>query len=228
MGRTFSGEGPGSQTPDGCSVLLYRDLPYMGELEEVIEVFQPGISVLELGCGTGRLCARLVQLGCTVAGVDESAEMLAYIPEGIQAVQSKIEDLDLQEKYDSVLLASHLINHPDGAVREAFVRCAARHLKQTGRLVAKRHSAAWLESAETGPAGTAGGSSVHIEAVSRRAGLVSMTLRYELGGQTWRHSFSAKPLSEAEVEELLLQHALQHVQWRGDQRLWAVATAGDA
>lgn len=113
MRHSFTGEGPGAQTPDGCSVVLYRDLPYMGELEEVIDQFRPGMSVLELGCGTGRLCSRLVEVGCTVTGVDESSEMLACLPPQIHAVQSKVEDLDLARTYDVVLLASHLINHSD-------------------------------------------------------------------------------------------------------------------
>jgi SAM-dependent methyltransferase len=228
MGHSFSGEGPGIQTPDGCSVSLYLALPYMGELEEVIDLFQPSVSVLELGCGTGRLCSRLLEIGCTVTGVDESPEMLACLPEQVHAVQSKVEALDLEKRYDIVLLASHLINHPDAEVREAFVRCAKRHLNAEGRFVVKRHSVAWLESAKVGLAGEAGGSAVHIEAVDREAGVVHMRLRYELGVQTWSHSFSTTPLSEAEVETLLSRHGFRAVWWVGKNRLWAVAETSDA
>lgn len=228
MRHTFSGEGPGAQTPDGCSVSLYRDLPYMGELEEVIDQFQPGMSVLELGCGTGRLCSRLVEGGCSVTGVDESSEMLTCLPPQVHAVQSQVETLNLRRTYDVVLLASHLINHPDMDVREAFVRGARRHLQPGGLLVLKRHNVEWLASAQVGLAGQAHGSAVFVEAVTREPGLVHMTLRYELGGQSWRHSFATTPLSEADVETLLHRCAFRAVQWQGKQNLWAVAEAGSA
>lgn len=227
MENFFSGAGPGIQTPDGCSVSLYQALPYMGELEEVINLFEPGMAVLELGCGTGRLCSRLLEVGCVVTGVDESAEMLALLPQQVNAVQSKLEELDLKKRYDIVLLASHLINHPDAEVRDAFAQCASRHLKNGGRFIVKRHSAAWLESAEVGFMSEVEGNAMHIEEIKREAGVVHMRLRYELGAQTWRHSFSTLPLSETDVETILSRHDFRTVRWLGKQRLWAVAGAGD-
>lgn len=223
MLKTFSGTGPGVQTPDGCSVSLYQELPYMGELEEVIDIFEPGMSVLELGCGTGRLCSRLLELGCSVTGVDESSEMLACLPEQVHAVRSKVEDLNLEGRYDIVLLASHLINHPEAQVREAFVRCAGLRLNASGRFLIKRHNVTWLDTAKVGLVGTAGGSSVYVEAVKRELGIVHMTLRYELGDQTWSHSFSTTPLSERDIESLLGRHNFSTLRWLGSQRLWAVA-----
>jgi SAM-dependent methyltransferase len=229
MSHPFSGTGPGGQTPDGCSVALYRALPYLGELDEVLDVFQPGMAVLELGCGTGRLCQPLLDRGCNVTGVDESAEMLAALPAPMQAVQSRLQDLALPTRHDAVLLASHLINHPDAQVREDFVRCAARHLRAGGRLVLKRHNVDWLHTAVVGPAGQAGGSTLFVEAVARDTSaeplLVHMRLRYELGDQAWRHAFSTVALAEAQVAEVLQRHGFRDIQWRGRQRLWAVAVA---
>ena len=228
--HAFTGTGPGAQTPDGCSVALYRALPYLGELDEVLDVFQPGMAVLELGCGTGRLCAPLLARGCNVTGVDESAEMLAALPAPVQAVHSRLQDLALPTRHDAVLLASHLINHPDAQVREDFVRCAARHLRAGGHFVLKRHNVDWLHKAAVGPAGQAGGSTLFVEAVAREADtvppVVHMRLRYELGGQAWRHTFSTVALAEAQVAELLQRHGFRDIQWRGRQRLWAVAVAG--
>jgi len=37
MTHVFSGAGPGVQTDDGCSVELYRDLPYFGELGDILD-----------------------------------------------------------------------------------------------------------------------------------------------------------------------------------------------
>lgn len=225
MHHPFSGDGPGIQTPDGCSVELNRQLPYMGELEEVIELFTEGTSVLELGCGTGRLCARLVSKGCRITGVDESADMLATLPRGVEAVQSSIEDLELSTTFDIVLLASHLINHPSAQLRGAFARCARRHLKVGGLFVLMRHSPDWLMSVQVGPVGQARGVAMHVEAVSREAELVHMTLRYQLSSQVWRQSFSTVSLSESDVEQLLLSAGFSGIRWQGCKRLWAVAAA---
>ena len=62
----FSGTGPGVQTGDGCSVELYRLLPYFGELDPVRMFLPPGVSVLELGSGTGRLTRQLLSWGARV------------------------------------------------------------------------------------------------------------------------------------------------------------------
>ena len=108
------------------------------------------------------------------------------------------------------------------------VRGARRHLQPGGRFVLKRHNVEWLACAQVGLAGQAHGSAVFVEAVAREAGLVHMTLRYELAGQSWHHSFATEPLSEADVETLLSRFAFGAVQWHGKQNLWAVAEAVDA
>ena len=54
----------------------------------------------------------LVDLGYSVTAVDNSADMLAYV-KGAKAVCSDIEILDLNHRYDAVLLMSHMINIPD-------------------------------------------------------------------------------------------------------------------
>jgi SAM-dependent methyltransferase len=215
------------QTPDGCSVDLYRQMPYLGELDEVIGLFTRGTSVLELGCGTGRLCARLVDAGCRVTGVDESAEMLACLPSGVEPVRSSVENLALDKSYDSVLLASHLINHPNPLARQSFARCARRHLKAGGIFILERHDPAWLRSVRAGPAGRIQGISIHVDEVVRDEQLVHMTLRYELSNQVWRHAFSAVALSEAEVEALLGDAGFAEIRWLGEQRMWASALAVD-
>ena len=69
---------------------------------------------------------------------------------------------------------------------------------------------------------------MHVEAVSREATLVHMTLRYQLSNQVWRQSFSTVSLSETEVEELLISAGFGPVHWKGRQRLWALAEASDA
>src|SRR5580698_7250089 len=111
-----AGSGPGAITNDGCAVEFYALLPTLGEPEIVHGAVPAGASILELGCGTGRISTPLAQLGHRVVGVDESAEMLALCT-GIETVQSSIEALELAERFDVVLLPSHLINSPDAQER---------------------------------------------------------------------------------------------------------------
>ena len=49
------GTGPGPITNDGCAVEFYALLPAFGEPEIVHAAVPPGASILELGCGTGRI-----------------------------------------------------------------------------------------------------------------------------------------------------------------------------
>jgi len=76
MRASFSGSGPGTQARDGCSVELYRRLPYFGELDAVREYLPYGVRVLELGCGTGRLTRKLLEWGTRPTSVDNSPKML--------------------------------------------------------------------------------------------------------------------------------------------------------
>jgi SAM-dependent methyltransferase len=225
MSNMFSGSGPGIQTADGCSVEFYRQLPYMNELEDVVPQLPAGGTVLELGCGTGRLCNRLVDLGFRVTGVDESAEMLAALPPAVISAHSSIGALELAEVFDAVLLPSHRINHPSTTSREAFVRCARRHLNVGGRFLLQRHDPEWLRIVKPGPVGRTEQIALHVEAVYREKATVSMTIRYDLLGQAWQQSFSTVPLSEAQIEALLGRFGFAQVQWHGSARLWASAVA---
>lgn len=139
MQHRFSGSGPGTQTPDGCSVdFFYRALPYMGELEDIEPALRQHSSVLELGCGNGRLSKRMSELGLQVVGVDESGEMLAHLPTEVEGVLSSIEHLSLDRKWPVVLLPSHLINHLAEHVRAAFISAAKRHLTADGTFFVKK------------------------------------------------------------------------------------------
>lgn len=223
MKREFSGSGPGARTPDGCSVELYRRLPYMGELDDIETELRAYAAALELGCGTGRLCARMVDMGLQVTGVDESADMLAHLPSAVEAVCSTIEALALERLWPAVLLPSHLINHPEPAVREAFVAAARRHLTPGGRFFVKRHDVAWLQTVQPGFIGTSHGVGYHVEHVERHGADVSMCLRYEQDGTSWRQSFTTTALTEAEVEGLLATHGFGPIMWLGPKRLWVAA-----
>ena len=228
MTSIFVGSGPGIQTQDGCSVELYRALPYMGEINDIEPELRRHSEALELGCGNGRICKRMFEIGLQVTGVDESPEMLAHLPPGIEGVLSSIERLSLGRKWSAVLLPSHLINHPQAAVRNAFIAAARRHTSSQGTFFVKRHDPSWLANVQDGHIGTSHGVNYSAEKVTRSGNQVAMTLKYELSGQSWTHSFSTTSLSEQEVEDQLRQHGFGQLEWFGHKRLWASARAGDA
>ena len=97
--------------PDGSPVDVYRALSGAAEAELIAAALPAGASILELGCGTGRVTHELVARGFRVTAVDESAEMLEHV-RGADTVHARIEELDLGQTFDCVLLASHFVNTP--------------------------------------------------------------------------------------------------------------------
>ena len=223
-----SGSGSGPQTSDGCSVEFYRRLPYTDELEDIADQLREHESVLELGCGVGRLATRLLNLGLSYCGVDNSQEMLSHLPQGAEGLYSSIEALHLERSWSSVLLASHLINVPDVQLRRAFVEAAFQHLAPQGKVYIQRHNPDWLSSVEPGGLGTFSGLDISVETVERRWPYVTMTLKYDLEGQSWCQSFTAEALSVGQVEELLKGVGFNNVQTSGERELWLSAVRGDA
>jgi ubiquinone/menaquinone biosynthesis C-methylase UbiE len=68
-------------------------------------LFQPGQTVLDLGCGTGEDALRLLEAGLRVRAIDESGEMVSIACDrGVDAVTLAIENCGLlNETFDAVL-----------------------------------------------------------------------------------------------------------------------------
>ena len=205
-----------SAAPDGSPVEVYTRLPELGEGEIVASVLPEGASVLELGCGTGRITRQLVRLGYRVTAVDESAEMLAHVRDA-ETVQARIEGLELRRRFDAVLLASNLVT-AEPAQRRAFLETCRRH---SDLVICEGLPLAWTpEDGET----------VLGEVVSRLRldsvddGLVRGEMEYEARGKTWRHSFEMRVFAD----EAELEAALAEVELRLERRLdarWFTARA---
>ena len=210
-----------SVAPDGSPVELYRNLPSFGEAEIVSGAIAPNASVLELGCGTGRMTARLVERGHPVTAVDESGEMLSHVRDA-ETVQARIQDLDLERQFDCVLLASHLINAPDAAGRAALVRSCRRHVATHGRVLMQAYPADWRPQTGT----TVQRGDVVVEMVSARwtGPLLNATVEYRMADRTWRHGpFQARVLTEDELRALLRRGGLEMVEWLDSRRSWFAA-----
>jgi SAM-dependent methyltransferase len=212
--RSFStGSGPGAITPDGCAVDLYRSLPVGDEPAIIHATVPPQASILELGCGTGRVTHPLIALGHQLTAVDESPEMLAHL-RGARVVCGRIEELALDERFDVVVLGSHLVNVPDDDALAAILACCARHVAATGCVVIERHPESWFDDAKDMEA-VRDGITFRLRNVSRPAAdLVAATVEYRVGDREWSQSFVSRRLDDA-----LLRDRLRDAGLRVDARL---------
>jgi SAM-dependent methyltransferase len=96
-------------------------------------------SVLDAGCGTGRVAVELHRRGVAVVGVDSDADMVeaarAKAPD-LRWIVSDLADLDLTDRFDAVVLAGNVVPYIDADRRAAAVARCARHLASGGVLVA--------------------------------------------------------------------------------------------
>jgi SAM-dependent methyltransferase len=208
----FRGEGPGSRSPDGSSVELYLRLPYRGELD-LIGPSIIGDEVLELGCGVGRMTAPLLQRGYRVTAVDNSPEMLEHVPPEATRVCSYIERLSLGPAFDTVILASCLINSPYSAHRAALLTACRRHLRVGGVLLFERHDPDWLSCATAGYVASSGDIEIYIDRIERRSDDLAMSIRYRSSDGEWFHHFTTVPLGDEQLAAELIAAKFERPVW---------------
>jgi len=217
----FHGEGRGPITADGCAVELYLRLPYAGEIELLAPAIA-GSSVLELGCGVGRLTAHLLDHGYRVTAVDNSRDMLAHVPHGAATVCADIQELDLDQRFDAAILASGLVNIPSGEERAALLAACHRHLHDGGVVLVQCQDPAWLAGARAGQEHSMGEVTVHVDRAEYAPPYADLALRYRHGPDEWLHEFRAEALEPAQVEKCLAAAGFRDPAWI-DAR-WVSAT----
>ncbi|NIP60492.1 MAG: methyltransferase domain-containing protein [Gemmatimonadetes bacterium] len=118
-------------------------------------------TVLELGCGTGRITRVLADAASLVVGVDLSPEMLERARRrvgdrrGVHLLRADMRTLRLGRAFDRVLAANDPFAHlTSDADRDRAVATAARHLAPGGRFVLEGH---WLTPDEMRRAGRPSG-----------------------------------------------------------------------
>ena len=213
------GTGPGVITPDGCAVDLYAQLPDFGEPAIVHDAAGPGASILELGCGTGRITHPLVGLGHQVVAVDESPEMLAHVHDA-ETVCARIEGLSLGRRFDAVLLASHLINVADEPTRNALLAACRDHVADHGCVIIQQHTPEWFRDAADSEHAS-GGIIFLLRDVSRPApNLVSATVEYMVGDQRWTQTFTSMRLDDSELAAALAGAGLRLDRYLTEDHSW--------
>lgn len=218
------GTGPGAQTIDGCSVEFWKQLKPGNEPRTIASAVPSGGTILELGAGVGRITHPLLALGYRVTAVDNSAEMLAEIS-GAETVLSDIEDLNLDRRFDAVLLCSCLIHAPGLEARRALLATCRRHLASAGVMLIQRHRESFPADLHGGESFEANGIRDHIDAIRRDGPLVHMTLRHETAIGTWTHSFTFEPLDRTKLDDALDAADLRLDRFLDPAETWIVAVA---
>jgi ubiquinone/menaquinone biosynthesis C-methylase UbiE len=104
----------------------------------------PGARVLEIGCGTGALTARLLARGASVVALDQNPEMLDRArerlddtpAERLRFVERTASEIEALGEGDFDALAAHLVFSEMAPEERAFVlRAAARVVRAGGRVV---------------------------------------------------------------------------------------------
>jgi SAM-dependent methyltransferase len=220
----LDGSGPGPWTADGSPLDLYRLLKPNGEPELIRAVLPDGVSILELGCGCGRITHPLIQYGFQVTAVDGSEEMLELV-EGAERILADIATLDLGRTFDAVLLMSHLVDTPDEPTRHALLACCRRHLATGGSAIVQKHDPRWLDHAEVGFLGNGAGVECFLDSVERDGADVKMAIRWQSDERTWTQRFVVRRLDENEIAQIVADAGLRIDQWLDEQGTWFSAKA---
>ena len=128
------------------SVRSATGFPFAGYEQVLNEIARlahttPGMTILDLGTGTGNLAARFVHLGCTVWGIDFSAEMLAKARVKVPEAEFVEADLlsewphEVQRRFDRIVSAYSLHEFDLGTKVKLLRELSHRYLQANGRIV---------------------------------------------------------------------------------------------
>lgn len=194
--------GDGDVTADGSPVAVYGALPAEPGFTPLLPELRAPASVLDLGCGAGRLANLLAGRGFTVTGVDASSAMLASLDPRVHGVQARIEELRLDRRFDVVVLASQLVNDPDPVLRRALLATARAHLADAGAVFVEHLEADLLERPRERRA-TVGPVEVHFRVVAIRGRVLDGVVDYTHEERTWTQRFTSVLLDDAALEQEL-------------------------
>lgn len=96
-------------------------------------------TVLDAGCGSGRVAIELARRGVEVVGVDADPSMIATARRAGPAltwVEADVSGLDLDRRFDVVVMAGNVPLFTPPGTQAGLVTGCARHLRPGGALVA--------------------------------------------------------------------------------------------
>jgi 2-polyprenyl-3-methyl-5-hydroxy-6-metoxy-1,4-benzoquinol methylase len=130
------------ERPDPGFADLYEGLPFAKDLEPWLSLARKARPpVLYLGVGAGRLAVPLARAGVELVGVDSHPGMLAVLRRrlpGLRVVQARVEDLELEDRFELVIAPAHLLSI-DARLRRSVAMLAAG-----GKLALELMNPHWL------------------------------------------------------------------------------------
>jgi SAM-dependent methyltransferase len=206
-------------TPDGSPVAVYLAVP-AGEAPSLIhDAVVPGGSILELGCGAGRVTRPLVALGHAVVAVDESAAMLEHVT-GAEKVCADFFTLDLGRTFDAVVAGSYLIHVPDRSRRQELLRVARQHVKGDGVVLVQRWDPEWMATTVNSDR-TVGPVFISYRVLERRDHELDAATTFRVGDRSWTQTYTAAVVDDDELAENAVACGLAFDGWLDDDRTWA-------
>ena len=207
----------GAFAPDGSPVEFFRRYPPGLDATIINSAIAPASTILDLGCGAGRLTHALTALGHTVTAVDQSTDMLDEVVTAHEKLHADIETLDLGRTFDLVLLASNLVNLIENV--DPVLATVARHTSH--RAILQRLDPDWAPLAMDGTSESDGWaftlSGTRHEPEGR---IIDTTVTYGTGDDTWDHHMRARILDDAELDALLRRHGLRLNRWLHERGVW--------
>jgi SAM-dependent methyltransferase len=222
MREGYEGTGPGAITPDGCAVELYSRLPVRDEPDIITAAVPAGAHILELGCGVGRMTHPLLERGFTVTAVDESAEMLDRV-RGARTVCGPIEDLELDETFDVVMLASFLVHAGDEEVRRGMLRTCVRHVAEGGCVLFQREGEDYHTDLPRERVDPSGFTTRIVSAEPVGDGVDSVRAEYVFPDAIWTQTFRSRPLTKEQFEQALAEAGLRVDRYLTEDGIWVRA-----
>ncbi|MFD3946477.1 class I SAM-dependent methyltransferase [Streptomyces sp. NPDC058579] len=226
MREGHQGTGPGAITPDGCAVDVYLRLGVGIEPDVIESAVPPGASLLELGCGAGRVTRPLVERGFAVTAVDESEEMLDAVRErvpGAETVRSPIESLDLARRFDVVTLASYLVHTAEHSERQALLETCRDHVRDDGCVLIQREGEYWHRDVPRERRDPSGCTVRILSADPVGDGVNSVVAEYVFPDLRWTQTFRSRPLSKEDFERYLGEAGLAVDAYLTDDGTWVRA-----
>lgn len=124
--------------------LLYNDKDYKGESEYILNLINKysvnALSVLDIGCGTGKHASLLAENGFLVTGVDLSADMIGLAEsknyKNCDFYNANARDFNLNRQFDVVTSLFHVISYQttNDIIEEVFLNIR-KHLKREGLFI---------------------------------------------------------------------------------------------
>jgi SAM-dependent methyltransferase len=135
-GTPWRGEFDGDRYQEHFESLAATGVDVHGEADFVM-AFGPA-SVLDAGCGTGRVAIELGRRGVQVTGVDPNPSMIATarrLAPHLTWVEADMAAVDLGRHFDLVVMAGNVPLFTPPGTQGALVAGCARHLAPGGTLV---------------------------------------------------------------------------------------------